>query len=85
VAINIKNAEVDRLARELTAATGETLTEAVLNALRERMARQRRVRQAPGGARDILRDARLRLSRLPVLDNRPVDEIVGYDETGLPH
>jgi antitoxin VapB len=41
MALSIKNPEADRLARELAAATGETLTEAVLNALRERLTRQR--------------------------------------------
>jgi len=84
VALNIKDAEADRLARELAAATGETLTEAVLNALRERLARHQKRRPPARTARDVLREARLRLSRRPVLDNRPADEILGYDETGLP-
>lgn len=85
MALNIKDAEADRLARELAAATGETLTEAVLNALRERIARQRQRRPAPRRAKEILREARIRLSRLPVQDQRSADEILGYDETGLPH
>ena len=84
MALNIKDAEADRLARELAAATGETLTEAVLNALRERLSRQQKRRPPARTARDVLREARLRLSRLPVLDNRSADEILGYDETGLP-
>jgi len=84
VALNIKDAEADRLARELAAATGETLTEAVLNALRERLARQQQQRRPPPrSARELLRDARLRLSRLPVLDHRSADDIIGYDETCL--
>jgi len=41
VAFSIKHEEADRLARELSAPTGETLTEAVLNALRERLQRER--------------------------------------------
>lgn len=36
MALYIRSDEVDRLARELTAATGEGLTEAVGTALRER-------------------------------------------------
>ncbi len=57
------------------------MTEAVLNALRERLARQQKRRPPARTARDVLREARLRLSRLPVLDNRSADEILGYDET----
>jgi antitoxin VapB len=85
VALNIKDPEADRLARELAADTGETLTDAVLNALRERIARRKQRRLAPRNAKDILKDARLRLSRLPMRDSRSADEILGYDKTGLPH
>ena len=40
MAFSIKNPEADRLARELAAATGESLTEAVLKALEERLRRE---------------------------------------------
>ena len=85
MALNIKHAEADRLARQLSAVTGETLTEAVLAALRERLERQQQRRPKPSTAGEILREVRLRLSRLPILDARSADEILGYDETGLPH
>ena len=85
MALNIKHAEADRLARQLSAVTGETLTEAVLAALRERLERQQQRRPKPSTAGEILREVRLRLSRIPVLDARSADEILGYDETGLPH
>jgi antitoxin VapB len=85
MALNIKHAEADRLARELSAVTGETLTEAVVAALRERLERQRQRRPKPRTAGEILRETRKRLSLLPVLDARSADEILGYDETGLPH
>ncbi len=85
MALNIKHAEADRLARELAAVTGETLTEAVVAALRERLERQEQRRPKPRTAGEILREVRMRLSRLPVLDARSADEILGYDETGLPH
>lgn len=85
MALNIKHAEADRLARELSAATGETLTEAVVAALRERLQRQQQRRPMPSTAQEILREAQVRLSRLPVLDRRAADEILGYDEKGLPH
>jgi antitoxin VapB len=85
VALNIKHAEADRLARELSATTGETLTEAVVASLRERLQRQRQRRPMPSTAKEVLREARVRLSRLPVQDRRSADEILGYDEKGLPH
>lgn len=80
---SIKNPEADRLARELAATTGESLTEAVLRALRERLVRERG-RTRSSRARDELRAIRERCSRLPVLDARSPDEILGYDEHGLP-
>ncbi len=42
MALSIRNDEADRLARELAEETGESLTDAVLNALRERLDRERR-------------------------------------------
>lgn len=74
---------MDRLARELTAITGESLTTAVENALRERLERAR------GGDRPSRIVRRLQalsddLQRLPVVDSRDAEEIVGYDEHGLP-
>lgn len=49
--LNIKNPEAYRLARELAALTGESMTDAVTEAVRERLARVRRERQAPVAAR----------------------------------
>lgn len=46
MALSIKTDEADRLARELAALTGETLTDAVTNALRERLTRERGERQS---------------------------------------
>lgn len=80
---SIKNPEADRLARELARRTGESLTDAVLNALRERLERQK-ARQRPMTVREELRAIRERCARLPVLDPRTPDEILGYDKNGLP-
>lgn len=44
--LNIKSDEVDRLARELTLITGESVTDAVANALRERLEREKAARQS---------------------------------------
>lgn len=83
MALSIKHPEADRLARELAARTGETLTEAVVVALRERLARETgRSRAVP--LREDLAAIRRRCASLPVLDDRPADELLGYDEHGLP-
>ncbi|HJR52432.1 MAG TPA: type II toxin-antitoxin system VapB family antitoxin [Gemmatimonadota bacterium] len=82
--LNIKNPEADQLARELAEATGETITVTVIRALRERLRRVRgRSRSIP--LRDDLRAIRERCAALPVLDPRAPDEILGYDDRGLPH
>lgn len=82
MALSIKTEEADRLARELAHVTGETLTEAVTRALRERLDRVQ-----PRSPIDIAH----RLDRLsleyhshPLVDDRTDDEIMGYDENGLP-
>lgn len=83
MALSLKDPEVDRLAREVAARTGETLTGAVATALRERLARLRgRRRRRP--LREDLREIGRRCAALPTLDDRPADDIVGYDERGLP-
>jgi antitoxin VapB len=83
MALSIKNPEADRLARELAKTTGETLTEAVVRALRERLRRERGRLRAPR-LKDEMRAIRARCSKLPVLDPRTPDEILGYDDSGLP-
>lgn len=83
MALSIKNPEADRLARELAELTGEGLTEAILNALRERLLRERgRSATIPLG--EELRAIAERCSKLPILDARSADEILGYDQAGLP-
>ncbi len=80
MALSIKSDEADRLARELAARTGETLTEAVVIALRERLERQR---SGLGLEPRLVRLAD-ELAALPVLDDRSPDRILGYDDRGLP-
>jgi antitoxin VapB len=83
VPFSIKNEEADRLVRQLTAATGESLTQAVVCALRERLARQKiPARRTRAGTQLAALAARLR--KMPVRDRRTADEILGYDENGLP-
>ena len=83
MALSIKHPEADRLARELARLTDETLTEAVLQALRERLERETGRRQTFGIREDIAR-IQERVARLPRLDERSDEDLIGYDEHGLP-
>jgi antitoxin VapB len=83
VALSIKNEETERLARELAKKTGLTITEAIKTALREQLARQEGKRSAPRVRDELLAIGR-RCAALPDLDRRSPEEILGYDEIGLP-
>lgn len=82
MALSIKSDEADQLARKLAAETGETLTEAVVIALKERLDRE----HARYAASMRTRLARLAadVAALPVADSRAPEEIIGYDDAGLP-
>lgn len=85
MAFSIKSDEADRLARELAGLTGESLTATVTESLRERLERVRHQHdvEAQIGVERILAFGR-RLRRHATGDERPADEIVGYDDHGLP-
>ena len=80
--LSIKHPEADRLAREVASQTGETITEAVLAALRERLARLE-MRTAAHTLHEEIRAIRARCARLPIRDPGSPDTIVGYDDRGL--
>jgi antitoxin VapB len=84
--MNIKNPQAHRLAQELAALTGETLTEAVTAALRERLDRlipaQNRDRQARYEAvMEIVRQSADAAARIP--SSTEIGDLL-YDERGLP-
>jgi antitoxin VapB len=84
-ALNIKDEETHRLARRLVAATGESLTTAVRTAIAERLARVERSRGVADAELVERLDAIARhCGQLPILSQRSEDEILGYDERGLP-
>jgi antitoxin VapB len=83
MALNIRNAETEELAETVARLTGETKTEAVTRALRDRLERLRRERPRRGLA-DELDKIAIHCARLPVIDPRTPDQILGYDEHGLP-
>ena len=81
--ISIKSIDTERLAREVAAKTGESLTGAIQKALEERLDRLKQQRRSQI-LRSHLEEILQRVDQLPVLDPRAPDEILGYDEHGLP-
>lgn len=83
--LNIKNHEVHELAKELAELTGESMTEAVLVALRERLARERntpeRVEERTRAIMALGAEIASRMS--PETRTMDVDAYL-YDEDGLP-
>ncbi len=81
-------AAAEQLAREIARRTGETPAQAVVTALRERLTRiERRERRDRDVDQFVARIMAIgaHCASLPVLDPRPIDELLGYDEHGLPH
>jgi antitoxin VapB len=81
MALNIKSPEAEKDVRRLAELTGESLTEAMHKAVRERLERLSSEEAALKAARwakaeEIIR----RIQALPVINNLSEDEILGYDE-----
>lgn len=79
--LSIKNDRAERLARQVSAETGESLTDAIIHSLEERLERIKGRRSAPDLAETLMAISR-RSSALPDLDTRTAEEILGYDEKG---
>jgi antitoxin VapB len=81
--LNIKDPATEKLVRELAALTGETVTAAVRRAAEERLQRVRRKQGGRSLAEELLEIGR-RCAALPDEDTRTAEEIIGYDQNGLP-
>lgn len=83
MALSIKDPLTEQSVRELAAETGEGITTAVRKAVEERLLRVRRER-----SRRSLKDELLAIGAhcagLPDLDIRSADDILGYNQQGLP-
>ena len=82
MSLNIKDAETHRLAQELARETGQSMTKAVTEALREQLERVRRGRKRPNRVEEALAIGRrcAKLLKGPAIDHA---ELL-YDENGLP-
>lgn len=85
MSINIKNREAEELVAELKRRTGKGTTDLLLDLLRREKQRlekdvAREIAQAIADTRDLVAKWNAR----PLVDSRPLDEILAYDENGLP-
>lgn len=82
MALHVDSPEADKLARELASYTGETISQAVIKALQERLVREKK--QGEHSLADRLLEIGRECSALEVQDARASDGIIGYNEHGLP-
>ena len=83
MALSIRNPKAEKLAHELAAESGENITQAITQALEERLERLRGRRTATDLAVELMKISK-RCSALPDKDQRTPDEILGYDQKGVP-
>ena len=79
--LSIRNPRAEQLAREVAAASGESLTHAIIHALEERLERIQG-RKEPINLLEEIMSISHRCSTLPDQDSRPLDEILGYNAKG---
>ncbi len=87
MALSIRNPETEALARDVARIMGTSITEAITESLRERVKALAPFRQKQSKAQ-LTRDAALerivaKFAR-GIKDQRSADDIIGYDEHGLP-
>jgi len=84
MALSIKSPEVERKVRKLAATTGESITAVISRAVDEQLKREERKRENKEAMLAEIRAIADHFSSLPILDTRTEDEILGYDENGIP-
>lgn len=83
MALSIRNPKAEKLARELAAESGESITQAITRSLEERLERLRGRSSAPDMMEEVLKISK-RCSEIPDRDRRSADEILGYNSAGVP-
>ena len=81
MALSIRSARAEQLARELATETGDCLTKAIMDALEEQLERLRGRRTAADLTEEVMAISG-RCSALPDCDHRSPDEILGYGANG---
>ncbi len=81
--LNIKDRATEQVVRELAALTHQTVTETVRRAAEAELRRARQTSRKGRLVEELMEIGR-RCAALPDIDTRTPDEILGYDENGLP-
>ena len=84
MALSIKNPRAEQLARNVAAESGENLTQAIIHALEERLERLRGRKTTHDTVQEIMKISK-RCHALPDLDRRTPEEILSYNDIGIPH
>jgi antitoxin VapB len=82
VAILIKDQEADQLIRALAERTGESITDAVKQAVRERLERVPLTEDEIAARKRKIDALIVRADAMPTVDHRTPDEIIGYNKSG---
>ena len=82
MSLNIKSAEADRLVDEVSRLTGESKTQAVIESLKQRLAREHQFRDASRLASDLLSIGE-KCAAYEVVEPGSHGELL-YDDNGLP-
>jgi antitoxin VapB len=81
--LNIKDKQTHEMARKLAALTGESMTKAVKHALQDKLMQLNKVSDKHHLAEQLEQIA-LYCAGLPKRSKLSPDEIIGYDDRGLP-
>ena len=81
--ISIKNRATEAITRRLAELSGESITNAIHEAVAEKVERLERRRKAPLRRERLLAIAEQCASR-PIISDISEDEILGYDKSGVP-
>ena len=83
MALSIRNSQAEKLAREVATISGENLTQAIIHALEERLERLKGRRTTSNLMQEIMTISQ-RCSSIPDIDQRSPEEILGYNQSGIP-
>ncbi|MCD6398081.1 MAG: type II toxin-antitoxin system VapB family antitoxin [Spirochaetaceae bacterium] len=81
MAISIRNTLAEKLAREVAEESGESMTQAIIHSLEDRLEKLQGRREPKNLLREI-QEIGSRCAALPDIDQRSPDEILGYNKNG---
>jgi antitoxin VapB len=81
MALSIRNALAEKLARDVAKESGESMTQAIIHSLEDRLEKLKG-RRDPIDLLKEIREIGNRCAALPDIDQRSADEILGYNENG---